>query len=86
MNRESIKYGIGKNKIFLSNFERKGFLLLVAISSDKGFHMSSANQTWIITWKIVGDGSWFNKISGDKSWFESINYCNNKNEGTIFRL
>lgn len=72
MNRESIEYGIGKKKIFLSN-ERKGFLLLIAISSDEGFHMSS-------------DGSWFNKISGDKSWFGSINYCNNKNKGTIFRL
>lgn len=60
----------------LSNFEIKSFLLLVVFSSDNGAQTSSANQIWVITWKIVGNGSWCNKIGDDRLWLESLNYCN----------
>ena len=61
-----------KRIFFLSSFERNFFLLVVAFSSDKGTHMSSAGQTWIITWKIVHDRSWSNKIVGDRLWSNKI--------------
>lgn len=54
-------------KIFLSNFEKKKFLFLVGFGNDKGIHISSLDQTLVITWKIIGDGLWSNNIDGDKS-------------------
>ena len=58
---------IDKRKwFFLSNFERN-FLLLVAYSSDKGAYTSSADQIWVIIWKISGNGLLFNKRGDDKS-------------------
>lgn len=40
--------------------------------------MSSTDQTWVITWKIITDELWYNKIGINWSWFESINYYNRK--------
>ena len=43
-------------------------LLVVAFSGDKGAYTLSADQTWVITWKIIGDRSWSNDRGGDRSW------------------
>ena len=87
-----------EKKIFLSIVERKIFSLLLrekfsrvsCFGSDKGAHTSSADLTWVITWKIIGDslwsnkrggdGSWSNKSGGGRLWSRSLNHFNGKSQ------
>ena len=53
---------------FFSLLLREKFSRASYFGSDKGAHTSSADRTWVITWKIIGDSSWSNKRGGDGSW------------------
>ena len=57
-----------QRKRFFSLLLREKFSRTSCFSGDKGTHTSSADQTWVITWKIIGDSLWSNKRGGDESW------------------
>ena len=77
-----------QRKWFFSLLLREKFSRASCFGSDKGAHMSSAYQTWVITWKIIGvsscsnkcggDGSWSNSSGGDESWSGSLNHFSGK--------
>ena len=98
------KVGPYNKKKRYTDQRKKNFSLLLrekfshasCFGSDKSAHTSSADQTWVITWKIIGDSSWSNKRGGDswwsnkrggdRSWFGSLSNFSGKKPNRIFKV
>ena len=87
--KEQALYTNQRKRLF-SLLLRENFSRASWFGSDKSTHTSSADQTWVITWKIIGDSSWSDKRGGDGlwsnrsgddgSWSGSLNHFSGKNQ------